>query len=1806
MDFMSSTEKSNLEIDLKILNISCQPRDVLITFQAKYISESKFDYHILEREIQLVKKNYEDIDIGQFCLVQDKPHGTWYRGKILDKVNEKLEVVLIDQGNVISVPFPQIASATGELFILPPKVVNGIISNLLPLEEKWTSRDVKYFSSLVGQQLHGNVKTFLPHQVILLEIPKVITYATELCVAKYVDSETFCLLVEILHKFPANSHGKQMPDLLQQKEICSDVMLAIPDNLPRFQKILGHLRPEICVNTMEKIKISAAISPDRFFCHIVSWAIELSKLTASMCSHYETTLTGESSTLGSYGVLCAAKRKDGSWYRGVIQKLISCNDVKIWFMDIGSSETIQSSSVQRLQPEFLSLPMMAIPCALTRDKHHIESVRSVQQALFTEALMGHVVIAHIEDFNSEEHLYYLSLYDKEFEFSIDCHLSNEQIPHFSPHSYIDIAEPVIDEKSQNLTLPETSTSLEMEYSDTVSYTSMKMDLESIYVAYVEYVINPSNFWIRIDDSQKDFTKMMAEIAEKYSKCEIMDMVLQNPKPGQLCCAVYALDGHYYRAVITKVLSPQISVYYIDFGNTETVPFYDVKVLLPQFSVLPAFAICCSLAYACPVEDVWVKSANDFFKETVSGKALLCHVLAKQKCKYVVEMRLAENSKSSDIVTLLVQAGFAEFWKVDLNSNSNLDCQSLDCNTKCNNIGKHKRNTLIRTGISQDAHVSLGALSLKLNPTEPKYSFCMPASSFTVCYKQHVFKPGAVMDVKCSHVDSPASFWCQLSSSNSALCTLMDEMQNVYSCCNSLYQHGQVACAAKSPSTGKYYRAAVIKYVSAHEVQVIFIDYGNTEKVLLSELREIKPQFLELEGQAFRCCLSQVFSPPLVHYEWSANACEDFKRFVQSTPDVMKCTIVALFSSNSMELCNAVNLEAHGNVNKKFMDNSNLVLRNNVPTFQLHTFCYSNFDLDVGSKEDVCVTFIYSTGRFYCHLAKNEKKFSMLMKKVAKIGEMSKPVMNRTEVCFVKYIEDGKLYRAFACPVESSLLFLAFFVDFGDSQVVKRNELLNIPEGAYDILFEPMQAIPCFLAGMKESLLTVEAKAWFTEECVGKLLSAVVVAIDHEGQLEVELYDGNVSINQKIQQLMGIKPFQDNLIFCENTSTAKNQHGSDSIDSLPINTVQKKAPSTHVAKSLEINDKSLSCRQTFIKAVDLPQIFLEAGTTCLAYVSHIDSPSSFFVQLDKQEEEIIQLDEELNKMALQVIDKQDIKRGLIVVAQYPEDKAYYRAEIKDHLQDSVGVEFIDYGNVANVDSSCIFNLPEQFSTSPRLSIPVFLTGVLKLQNHTEWSKNITKMFTDKIKSEQFDCKFMHKHGLQWEVSITLKGKSLSEELLQSFECFSKVPTAVTKENTPKSDLSYCNISSKSTSEKDTADKNIDRICTKSLKPGLIEKVKNIFLSDFGTLFVTLANFSEESKINLLIGATVRQSGNELSVKDISEGMVCLAKSERMQVWLRASVEKRIPSTVKMAVFFVDHGAREVISMNNAKMLSIEALSIPKQAIVCKWPGTEQIDENVFKAQLKLILQQEIKIIFLEFMESISAWKVEILVNGLLLSHYLHSLQSSADIKLDRIKFQSQALSPQIPRKNLKPLEVCPGFVTSFHDPSSFFVQLADSLDIMAALSQLMQMPDDLTPIASDSLKQGSSCLVQSFDKQEWSRAEIMSINKDFILLYLPDHGVDKIIPYSDYGQLRMIPAELSCLPALIYHCTLYGVMPVEGNWSKDAIKYCISFVQNHDLMILPVKHLGRNVLEVSLYGQGNLAHNLVKKGLAKEQIVDDTF
>ena len=74
----------------------------------------------------------------------------------------------------------------------------------------------------------------------------------------------------------------------------------------------------------------------------------------------------------------------------------------------------------------------------------------------------------------------------------------------------------------------------------------------------------------------------------------------SPRVGDFCCAKFSADGGWYRGLVLRSgdlgeKDMKVEVFYIDFGNIEQVNIGDLRELLPQFMVVPAQIVRCSLA-----------------------------------------------------------------------------------------------------------------------------------------------------------------------------------------------------------------------------------------------------------------------------------------------------------------------------------------------------------------------------------------------------------------------------------------------------------------------------------------------------------------------------------------------------------------------------------------------------------------------------------------------------------------------------------------------------------------------------------------------------------------------------------------------------------------------------------------------------------------------------------------------------------------------------------------------------------------------------------------------------------------------------------------------------------------------------------------------------------------------------------------------------------------------------------------------------------------------------------------------------------
>lgn len=88
--------------------------------------------------------------------------------------------------------------------------------------------------------------------------------------------------------------------------------------------------------------------------------------------------------------------------------------------------------------------------------------------------------------------------------------------------------------------------------------------------------------------------------------------------GLPCCALYSEDGAWYRGVVTAVGPTGADVFFVDYGNAETVPLESLRALPPGLLALPRQALRCALRdFQAPVSDALTERLDPLLTEQVS-------------------------------------------------------------------------------------------------------------------------------------------------------------------------------------------------------------------------------------------------------------------------------------------------------------------------------------------------------------------------------------------------------------------------------------------------------------------------------------------------------------------------------------------------------------------------------------------------------------------------------------------------------------------------------------------------------------------------------------------------------------------------------------------------------------------------------------------------------------------------------------------------------------------------------------------------------------------------------------------------------------------------------------------------------------------------------------------------------------------------------------------------------------------------------------------------------------------------------------
>lgn len=1731
-------------------------------------------------EIQNIPKKAVSVEVGDLCLVEDFVSNRWYRGRVQKIFDDLVDVFLLDHGNILTVGANHLSTVPDSLLMLPPKIVCGFIANVLPDKECWDQPSEAYFSSLMSRNIKGYIHGFLPHKVLILEVPEITKDLLRLSLGRHVDTDTFLLLVELVLEVPVQQSCESVPDLLIEKQIAQEISFK-SSNLCGYENILSLCGSTLVVGQKERVRIAAAVNPGLFYCQLSSAAKDLKEMSEKLALVIESRAGDFRDKPGeNMGLLCAIKGKDEKWHRGLVQSLPVNSHVQVVFVDSGYCETVKVESIFQLPSDFLLRPVMTFPCSLSWLGDKDKGTENQQLLFLRNGLLGKELLITVDDLSKEK----------------VCSVTLSDVVKCAPMKTL-LSKEVIQMASSSIAPAGHRVSCISNETEKVGISknlaaSEHVRCGSVFEGYVEHVQSPHDFWVRTAMSNARFEAMMNKLTYRFRRLELNKEILQDPVPGQLCCAMYEKDMHYYRALVVDILDHGAEVFFIDFGNTEKVPSMLIKKIPTEFTVEPAFAFNCSLAHLVPLKDVWTASTTDFFRKVTLHKALLVRVIYRRSDVFVVELYEKGFEKSESITTVLTNANMAEFWTYSVIKTSGTLAGKKNKMGKAFVRGKHAENSCkkkTRTLHSQ--------MTKQETATDKQvHDEIKKCSAVEKKLKGQTFKPGAVISVQCSHISSPSDFWCQDKKSKNDLDRLMERLQTFYQANTSVLQPSSACCAVQSQLDNKWYRGCILGGTDSN-IKVILVDYGIVVQVKLQNLRALNPEFLELESQAFRCSLYNLFDP-VGGEVWSNEACNLLKDFTSEGLWNLKCQVYSKIFVANKGFCNVVDLftplqrASTHLVEKgvaKEVQRPNQLLLSVCPC----SFVYSSFDITIGSEELVFPTHVVSPWEIYFQLEKNTKTIEKLMDMAMKESEelMSQMHTSKTgSVCLAKYSEDGKWYRSLVWPAQSSLHLNVFFVDYGGKQAVEKKNVLTIPMKAVDLLLTPMQALRCSLLSIPEEDHLPEVNTWIEKATLNKGLRAKFAATNNNGHFICDLFDGDIHINEKVKEIFEIhrqsgksviKPISD---YCQkivnvssdgNKFKTKRRHQKESVDksqrtpgisrdiqgngqscvkqSPKFKSVQKShSVNNTTAKNDEGKEKhrlkptkhlqmekctiprtsNIQSSKVLPKVSGLPAIEIAPGFRTMAFISHkVDSVDSFFIQMEKDEQNILKMREELNSShftkRLQRVGS-NVEVGDLVAARYDEDLAFYRAAVKSVTSSGyITVEFIDYGNTATVDIEKIKPLTRKFLSEARLSIHCKLSKKCDLEGG---------FFLSDAHYKPVIVEFKQNFGYAWEVSI--QGLDSLHDLKKS----------------------------------DPAEGSMVKVSDSDQAKQKQEMCAAVYDDDDTSL--TISCEKTKAEIASIKNKTTTLERKTKDGKAVQENIFKKERAKRT-----TGFAQKIGTNRKACAYKCKRNEKQDVGQSH----------LPQKPQV-HISGTENDPLNMTDYSC--------------------GWSVERQSIADAQDIILKKCQPVVHQPISELKcFSPMAIPEKMPviENEVRRLSVAPvkkdheysGFAAAVTTPGEFYVVLEDLFLIMSTVSNVLEdLPEDLPPLQEAHLIPGTGCLVKSKEKKKWCRAEIKHCDDISVILSLVDYAYFVHLACEDVCNLKVLPDELAELPKITYSCVLRGIKPAdELQWSDHAAMFFQQCMYKKNLKIYFRQQVSEGQWVVDVTSDRNVAKELVDAGYA---------
>ncbi|XP_019638854.1 PREDICTED: uncharacterized protein LOC109480923 isoform X1 [Branchiostoma belcheri] len=1411
------------------------------------------------------------------------------------------------------------------------------------------------------------------------------------------------------------------------------------------------------------VYVSHCETPAKFWVQVADQEPQLNSLMEAVETSAQAGKPLASTTQLSLGDPCCAQfSEDNGWYRGRIIDTSEEGKLGVQFVDYGNKESVPLEKVHELPADLPKQPPFAVECLLDETKPTGSDWSSVASSWFKEVTIERVLQA--EFLNSTEPVR-VKLSDGSEDIGKNMvkrgHAIQEDTEIKAQPSEASLDRPVQVAEVSSGPLPVLK---EVDLSE-----------ETNTEVYVAVTLSPSNFWCQLASSTSELDSLMEKICDHYA-ADNKEEMLKDPQQGMSCIAQFSEDKGWYRAKVMKVEGDGVEVIFVDYGNSEKVDRSLVKMIKPQFTELPVQAFQCSLANITSTSSVWDNDTTAKFTQ-------LC---TSQEDAYVI--------------------------KVLGKDGSGLHTVELAANKEALKTGETVGKQLVAEGLAkplQDMSGDATAIAAESSTKQQK------ASNY---YKTDSLKAGDRVDAYISFMDKSNHIWCQKVEQSDALGELMDTIDTH---CSNLKDEEdafnmpqeQTACLAQYSEDGGWYRAKVIE-VKEGSMAVQFVDFGNTEEVASSKVKQIKPEFLELPELAFECVLKNIPVP------WEAPL---VKQFSDLTNDkALTVDVQDVIKQDKKQVLEVILLDGELSVNEELTQKIQKTAE---------TKAYKLAEISEGETHSAYISSVVDPTKFYIQMEGTEEVLEGLMEKIQHCEHLSTPSLDTLQAgtpVLAMYTVDDQWYRAQVLSVEGSTVNV-LYVDFGNSEAVGLERMKYISP---EFLETPPQAVECTLgkevADLPEDITTI--MQGLTEVLTIKFLHQEVQ------RWVVEVSQGETSLKDMVPKV-GKEDVEETTV---KTSTPSKDDSLQSVDP-EVSAIESMPQPTNFVYA----------------ANDIDEGELQEG-----YVSHTTNPSLFFVQLATSAGKLDTLMKEINEEygSLGTLDREiaDIKPGMPCIVPFSEEgeEVWYRGRVQ-FTNHSVSVYYIDYGNEAVVPAECVKSIPPKFMTLPGQAIACTLSDVSPVEG--SWPEGTNEKFMELTEERQLMVEFNKRHGSGWNVRLldgkeSIGAKLTTEEISKEESQPVETTPAVKQNETPDSGLdeSRETVSSDVKAQAESQDTVIPAL---QIEPGTEETVYYLCGESPDNFFCQLASAeAQQTKLAEDIANLCAVAVEPLSSPQ--EGQTALAQFSEDDQWYRAVITAVTEQGCH--VRFVDYGNAEVVPCAKLRPLPQELAQVPGQAVSCRLaalgPVADKWSDQAIQAFQDTCIEKELKAKFDGKYDD----KFDVV-----LYDPSETDDSSINQKMVTLGHAKALTKPDLedetPAQYKKPRlskgEELDFYFLSAEDPDNMVLQLVKSeQDLNNLAEKISNIYDGLaeSDLQFRDILPGSVCCAK-FSDGLWYRAEVVFTESDQVTVYFVDYGNTETV---DSSHVRKLRSELADLPTQAVHCGISGIEATSETWTcqvKEALE-----------------------------------------------------